>query len=74
MPAAVRSSCWAGVMRWFAGLEGAGRAVERDEVALDLKGYSPPGLALSDADEQELEPGEQDVRADAVPGAANDGA
>jgi hypothetical protein len=50
--------------------DGAGGAGEGDEVqAYEFCRDPPPGaagLALGDVDEQQREPGEQDVRADAV--------
>ena len=57
---------------------GAGRAGERDEVQPpELECDAPPGLvglAFGDPDEEQREPGEQDVGADAVLEAVEDGA
>ena len=56
----------------------AGGAGEGDEVqAAEFERDPPPGLAglaFGDADQQQREPGEQDVRADAVLEAVKDGA
>jgi hypothetical protein len=72
---AVRISRW-GVVSAVGVLRGAGRAGERHEVqALQLKRDSSPclaGLAFGDADQQQREPAEQDVRADASPHAVED--
>jgi hypothetical protein len=57
--------------------DGAGGAGEGDEVQpLEFEGDASPrvaGLALGDADQEQREPGEQDVRADPVLVAVEDG-
>ncbi len=59
-------------------LDGAVGPLEGDEVqALEFERDPPPGLfglAFGDADEQQREPADQDVRADAVLEAVKDGA
>lgn len=58
--------------------DGAGGAGEGDEVqAAELERDGSPrlaGLAFGDADQQQRQPGQQDVRADAVFEAVKDGA
>ena len=59
-------------------LDGAGRALQGDEVeALQLGRDPPPALAggaFSDADQQQREPADDDVRADALLEPMEDGA
>lgn len=77
MLSAVRMSRW-GSGEGGGVLRAAGRAGECDEVqALHVQRDPSPrlvGLAFGDADQQEGQPAEQDVRADAVFDAVEDGA